>query len=535
MKKRRLHLIGVLTLALFLLLAMVAAPAAAAPEARPANELAALGEPYYQSPPGTMPVIFLAGSEWEMGYQYGQQAGGYIEMAKDGLWASLLTRYSNAAIMEKLAKYEEAVKRLPRVDYVQILKGMAAGAKAAGFNVSYEDVLALNYQVEMEWLPHPSSCTNLAAWGKATAGGQTIVGSNYDFPWGNGYPYMVAIVAYPAKGNAFIAHATAGKLADNFVMNDKGLVYVSNKGPNARPEDIGFGLTDFILGPYLAMTCATADQAKDLVLSTERTNGINCLIADKDGKAYVIEATAALAKARSAGDFGERDYLVVTNHFINPALKPAQKPWEPKEYYPSSWYRYLTAQKYLEDGFGKVDAAAAMGIMASTDYWDGQTWQRDAGWTGNTVNRFSAGGPTLASIVAIPAEKTVYLCTGNPGTIAWGGGAPGQTGQYVKLQLADSPRASADAAGKAAFGELLSVARSITALENRSSAPVELLTVRGELDRVREQYWQGVRYLVRAGLAGDQVAALALAGKAATAFNQAQAGAKYLRDMLSKR
>jgi hypothetical protein len=141
----------------------------------------------------------------------------------------------------------------------------------------------------------------------------------------------------------------------------------------------------------------------------------------------------------------------------------------------------------------------------------------------------------LASKVAIPAEKTVYLCTGNPGTIAWGGGAPGQTGQYVKLQLADSPRASADAAGKAAFGELLSLARIITALENRSSAPVELLAVRGELDRVREQYWQGVRCLVRAGLARDQAAALALAGKAATAFNQAQAGAKYLRDMLSKR
>jgi len=34
-------------------------------------------------PPDILPVIFLSGSDYEMGYQYGQQAGNYIKINKE--------------------------------------------------------------------------------------------------------------------------------------------------------------------------------------------------------------------------------------------------------------------------------------------------------------------------------------------------------------------------------------------------------------------------------------------------------------------
>jgi hypothetical protein len=501
--------------------------AAAAPKVSPST--------FYESPPGVLPVVYVSGTEYEMGFQYGQQAGGYIEIVKDGLWASLLARYDKSTILDKLAEYEKYVKGLSEVDFVSMMKGIANGARASGFDVSYEDILLVNYQVELEWLPLPeSSCSNVAVWGNATADGKTITGSNFDFPWGNGYAYGVILVAYPSHGNAYVTVAIAGMLNSNFVMNDKGLVCMSNKSANTRVnEDIGFGVTDFILESYVAMTCSTAEEAKDTLLSVRSSNGINHLVVDESGHGYVVEATAALSAAREPGDFGEEDYLIATNHFIIPEMEPAQVPWEPKDYYPSSWYRYITIEKYIEDNYGNVDVDTVKSIMSSTDYWDGAGWHYDVGWSGNTVNRFP--GATLTSKVAIPADRTVYICTGNPNTSFWGGGAPGQTGQYVKLCLGDSPYATANAMKAAAYSAIMSLAMDTASLnvEEEMSIP-EIDAIEEDFNLVRDQYWEGVRYFVVASLTKGPQDALAIYGKACTDFSEAQAGAERLEQLLNR-
>ncbi|RLF04171.1 MAG: hypothetical protein DRJ60_07485 [Thermoprotei archaeon] len=56
--------------------------------------LAATIEDGYVNPPGFFPIVYISGSEFEMGYQYGYQAGKYISLVKDGLWSSLLERYN---------------------------------------------------------------------------------------------------------------------------------------------------------------------------------------------------------------------------------------------------------------------------------------------------------------------------------------------------------------------------------------------------------------------------------------------------------
>jgi predicted choloylglycine hydrolase len=483
-----------------------------------------------QGPPGILPIIYISGSEYEMGYQYGQQAASYINIVKDGLWSVLLEKYDRSFILDKLMRYDSYVKlELPKVNYTAILQGIADGARDAGYDVTYWDVLLINYQVEFEWLPLPSSCSNLAAWGKATAGSKVMVGSNFDYPFGRGYSYILMIVAYPKNGNAFVSFGIAGRLGDNFAMNDKGLIFMSNKGPNARPEDIGFGIADFILSPYIAMTCSTAEEAKDVILSLSLTNGINRLLVDKHGGAYVIEATASLKAVRKPGDFGEGDYMISTNHFLNSTMMPSQKPWDPKLYYPSSWFRYITAEKYIKDNYGKIDAETVMKIMSSTDYWNGTTWIKNAGWTGNTINRFGLSTATLHSVVAIPVDGVLYVCAGNPGYPQWGRLAPGQTGQYVKVEWKSSPLETTKALYGAAQRELFSTAQAIEKLSPSNDWSKILLNEK--FDEVKAMYWEAIRKLAMAELEGNELEALKLYGEASTGFAKVQDLCKYLRSL----
>ncbi len=46
-------------------------------------------------PPDILPVVFLSGSDFEMGYQYGQQAAAHVYLNTEASWASALERLSH--------------------------------------------------------------------------------------------------------------------------------------------------------------------------------------------------------------------------------------------------------------------------------------------------------------------------------------------------------------------------------------------------------------------------------------------------------
>jgi hypothetical protein len=216
-----------------------------------------------------------------------------------------------------LNKYLQHVKQLTEFDFLQMFEGISQGAKDKGIDLTPEDITQINFWEQIRQTPKQSSaCTNMAVWGNATSNGKTIVGCNFDFPWCDSLAYKVILVAFPKGKNAFISVPIAGMVNNNFTMNNKGLVFLSNKGPNERPEDLGFGVNDFLMGAYVSMTSTKADQGMSAILNSQRTDG-NCrLIADKQGNAFALETTAELSAFRSPGDYEEQDYLITANHFI---------------------------------------------------------------------------------------------------------------------------------------------------------------------------------------------------------------------------
>ena len=61
-------------------------------------------------PPSIIPVVILRGSDYEMGYQYGQQVGQYIEMKKGALWVSVFEMLSYAEALHELKAFQYYIK-----------------------------------------------------------------------------------------------------------------------------------------------------------------------------------------------------------------------------------------------------------------------------------------------------------------------------------------------------------------------------------------------------------------------------------------
>ncbi|MFC1951301.1 C45 family autoproteolytic acyltransferase/hydrolase [Chloroflexota bacterium] len=459
----------------------------------------AAGYLYDELPTEVMPIVYLSGTEYEMGYQYGQQAGEYMEMVKDGQWASLLGYVSEAEAEAAMADLVAVIEEeLTEVDLIDMFEGMADGAQDTGYDVSYDDVLICNFRGKVvKMVAEDDACSWIAAWSGATADGKTIFGGNYDFGTPTGTYPEVAIVAYPDNGNAFITHGIAGKLGDNFVMNDKGLVIGSNKGTAIRDEDVACGLSDWNLSAYIAMTCTTAAEARDVVLNATVGGGKNMLIADENGNAYAVEYTAALATVREPGDFGENNYLITTNFYLNPEMEPAQGYVGTT----SQCFRYFSLEQSIGDNYGEADVNVIMDMVTAVK-----------------LN-------TLVSKVAVPEDDTVYLCNGSPGDGQWSSGAFGPSGEYIKIQLGDSVGSTTENVKGTAYMLLAAV--------EEAQATANMSSINDELELLRNEYEEGVRYYEDACSEEDTDTAYELYGKASTWFAEVQAGAQYLLDILT--
>jgi hypothetical protein len=307
---------------------------------------------------------------------------------------------------------------------------MTDGMIDQGYQFGPDDPVVMLYWGGRQGPQPPDHCTAIAAFGNATGGG-LIAGTNFDYYHLPSNSYSLLLALYPDAENSCLIPSGAGRTASNFALNDKGLVYIAAAASQKGPGDNGPGITGFLELPYVSMTCSSVPEAEDFLINCTRMFGLNRMLLDAGGNATVLEGTRARYALRAAGDNNESDYLVVTNHYLNPIMKPSQPVWEPLKYYPSSYYRYLTAEKMISERQRGFNYSAAVQTLSSTDWWDGKEWHLADPWSTNTINRFRPDVATLYSAIAVPTDHIASICTGNPGMVRWGTLAPGQSGTYV--------------------------------------------------------------------------------------------------------
>ena len=500
-------------------------------------------------PPSILPVVVLRGSDYDMGFQYGEQACAYIDRTREDKWASALQRFSREEVLRALQANQSFVKRYTP-EWIDFMRGMAEGASKAGYPMSYTDILLMNCTLpdpktsvfpvgadKEEFPPKDKGCSVASAWGSATKDGRLIGIDTLDTP---DVAHAVVIVAYPDRGNAYMCGADAGEIGDHFLMNNKGF-FLGNSGGGGspRPEDEGYGLCWALSLPYLVRFCDGAFEARDMVMQWQINVPENFHFVDVRGNACVVEKTAAIQAVRKPGDFGEKDFMFSTNNYLAPEMKVTKEgefQGAHGGYGKYSAPRNRMIWDLLHNYSGSIDVEFAKMILrfpgAPPPYPPAGGWEA-----------MFCRPTNLWTAVVTPAdgdEGVARICTGPVGrvlngSIAGDGSAMDPTYRYAagthtfyRLQLAKGPMEMVKAARKAAEEEIANAYGKLMFLNYRDTGYAGLRELYGK--SVAEMF-EGRNEFNRAVLTeGNR--ALGLYARAASLYARAQAHAREVYEAL---
>lgn len=500
------------------------------------------------APPGILPVVILKGSDYEMGYQYGFQAAAYIEENRIEAWASALRQYSREEVLHALRANQHHIRKYTP-QWIDMMKGMAHGAAAAGFRVTYTDILLLNCTLpqpststypagaEKDTLP-PKNCSVCSAWGSATKDGRLVGMDTLD---GSGEAfYGVVIVAFPDKGNRYVCAARAGEIGDHFLMNNQGLM-VGNSGGGGSPRaiDNNYGLSWSCSLTHIVRFAGSAAEARDMILGWQINIPENFHFVDTAGGAFVVEKTAAVQSVRKPGDFGERDFLFSTNNYLNKEMKVTKEGEFIKQHGGYGAYsapRNLVLWDMLHNYHGQVDVEFIKMILrfpgAPPPYppsggWDGKICRPTNNWV--AVLQPHKGDEGVVHICTGPSGRVIHSSTASDGSTM----QPNYlyvdgTRTFYRLHLAADPLAVAREARRAARADLSAAYRELMQRKPIDPAVPGLEQIYAGANA---EYYQGNSALNRALLAeGNE--SLQLTAEAVTAYTRAQAHAMQVYEAL---
>jgi len=498
-------------------------------------------------PPSILPVVILKGSDYEMGFQYGEQACAYIDRTREDKWAQALRRFSRDEVLHALRANQSFIKRYTP-EWIDFMRGMADGATRAGFPMTYIDILLMNCTlpdpktsvypegVEEDLLP-PKQCSVASAWGSATRDGRLIGLDTLDTP---DMLHGVVIVAYPDRGNAYICGADAGEIGDHFLMNNRGF-FLGNSGGGGspRPKDEGYGLCWACSLPYLVRFCDGAFEARDMVMKWQINVPENFHFVDVRGNACVVEKTAAVQAVRQPGDFGEKDFMFSTNNYLSAEMKVTKEGefvGRHGGYGAYSAPRNKMIWDFFHNYHGEIDVEFAKMVLRFPG--EPPPFPPAGGWEAMFCR------PTnLWTAVVLPHdgdEGVAHICTGPPGrvlqaSIAGDGRVMRPTYRYAagthtfyRLRLAKGPGELVKSAHDAAEEEIANAYGKLMHLNYRDTGYAALKELYGKA--VAEMF-EGRSTSNRADLATGN-SALALYGRAASLYARAQAHAREVYEAL---
>ena len=331
-------------------------------------------------------VVYVNGSWFDMGRQYGLQQKDQLENNWTAVMASIYAEADDAAYNKAMGQilkhYEE-----DEPSVFDFLSGVADGA-----GISKEDAVVavmgssvLNSDLMMHYDPEGSktddserskTCMNVSAWGDMTQDGHHLGGANLDALSATPAAMFSSMISYPKHGNAVIA---SGGLQGNAFMNSKGLVITYAGAPTASPSEgaevidrEGTFLDTLFAYWYTATKCDSADEAVKMLTETEWIHTGNINVSDNNGNAYLIEQKDNAYVVRKAGDYGETDYLIAANHFKDEL-------WMNDSYeaYPDSVPRANTLEKIMQDEGGSVTPLTLANGLGSIRYYDEGKWSEE--------------------------------------------------------------------------------------------------------------------------------------------------------------
>ncbi len=243
---------------------------------------------------GPLKVIYISGSPYDRGYEYGylaaEEIAGVLNWAYNilGKAYGVPGRLFRQKLLSMAEKYEPYIPQ----EYLEEMKGIAAGFNAytaahpgvgLGYNITYLDILVINSFVDF-------SCTGAVISGNLTVDGYPILGTTIDAP--PLAPYFVYVVERPTSGHQVAYFTAAGSLFQNG-FNDAGLGMIEHHIHDWRGV---IGMPEMIRDRYVLQYSDNVTQAIRLFKELLREHGFSgygddVSLADRYGNIAKLEVT----------------------------------------------------------------------------------------------------------------------------------------------------------------------------------------------------------------------------------------------------
>lgn len=446
------------------------------------------------NPGNVQEVVYVNGSWTEMGRQYGLQQKTQLENS----WTTIMTLMLEEESKEDIKKSMESIlSHLKKDDSAayEFISGVAdgAGISEADAVITVLGSSVLNSDDLMKYTnkkDRGNKCMTVSAWEDMTKNGHHLGAANLDAESTTTVSLFSHMVSYPKDGYAVVA---SGGIQGNAFMNSEGLIITFSSGPEVAPEDgdkvlkrTGTYFNSLFSLWYTATKCANADDAVAMLTQGDWAVLGNLNISDNKGNAYIMEQSDYAVVSRKSGDYGETNYLLSANQFLD-------KSWKNKNYKEGEddKPRYSTVEKILQDNAGKVTPETLANGLGSIRYYENGQWSEENWSYGNDVEFKSPEGcdgyfKTILRTVFDATDHTAYILRGQDEKFR--SDVPYGTANYIKLVLGKDMCTTNMSAEDDARLAIRSAGAELYKLNKTNSSAVE------KYDKASEALYTGANY-----------------------------------------
>ncbi len=256
-------------------------------------------------PSKSIPVIEVHGSHHEVGQQIGAQMRPALERLLTRLREELPQGVGWQEMVQGGERYLEHSRAI-YPQYVEELEGVAEGA-----SLPFADLFV--GMCEELWAPDAWSrgCTDMAARGRATADGSTLLAHTNDL--GPEAEEDLVILKVQAGDEPEFLAISSGGLGYSAGFNAAGIGLTGNE---VEANDTRVGVPRLLIVRAI-LAARRLEEALDACLLSQRASSYNNILADAHGEIYSMEGSATDCQPI----YIEDDILAHANHYATPAMR----------------------------------------------------------------------------------------------------------------------------------------------------------------------------------------------------------------------
>jgi isopenicillin-N N-acyltransferase-like protein len=283
----------------------------------------------------SIPMIEARGSYREVGQQIGQCCQARIQKSLGTLRDGLPDGVTWSEMIQQGQIYFEFSRDI-YPQYIQELEGIAEGA-----GVPFDEVFLSMCEELWEAAAWQRGCTDMAARGRATSDGSTLIAHNNDLlPQDED---ALVILKIQAEDEPEFLGVSSGGIAISVGFNAAGISLTGNQLDN---KDIRPGVPRLLI-VRATLAAQYLSEAMDHCFLPQRASSYNNVLADASGEVYNMEGSATDCEPI----YIENDIMVHTNHYVTNAMRHFEAD---RNSISNSVIRYNRAKRLLIENYGQL-------------------------------------------------------------------------------------------------------------------------------------------------------------------------------------